>query len=173
MGKFVRYRKGQEQLAADSLSRTNKPVGEAGKNPLWYSPAETDDWREWCERKSWTPSGGYDFKELCEIDESNIITISEPNDLAKIRKYIKPLPKHEHSQKMPLDIDFVEMQKDGIDGLHVTNRYAIDDMFQAWDVDSLVILNEKAIKNCFIEKIDWGKLCPRHYEDEEVHLSEG
>ena len=69
MGKFVHYRKVQEELAVDSLPNANKPVGSGNKHPLWYSPAGTDDWREFCERESWTPEGDYGFREICEEDE--------------------------------------------------------------------------------------------------------
>ncbi len=112
---------------------------------IWGSPTESEEgWRNWC------LSEKYDMKSetevIMEVDTSKFITIDKSSDLNKLPWYKLGFVDLEA-------IDFEKLVKDGVEGIHLTDRGQWNTRLThprslyGWDCETVLILNEKAIKN--------------------------
>lgn len=98
------------------------------------------------------------FEVTCELDEKNILKIESLDDINKLPF----LPRQIRS--MPT-VDWQKLKQSGVDAVYLTERgYGIArselfrnfgskaNCFYTWDVDSVVVLNERCIKSCQIKQ---------------------
>lgn len=121
------------------------------KGGIWASPVESGyGWKEWCD--------GAEFENLekmvkveMKIDIEKFIVIDKHSDMNKLPWYVRiPGTRIEF-------IDFEKLVNEGIEGIHLTEQgekktrfpYIFSDKHRnlyGWDCESILILNERCIK---------------------------
>ena len=147
---------------SDFHLRPIEPDGDNGvckpKGGLWFSPVETRSWEEYCKDNWPSELEKARFEVTCELDEKNILKIESLDDINKLPF----LPRQIRS--MPT-VDWQKLKQSGVDAVYLTERgYGIArselfrnfgskaNCFYTWDVDSVVVLNERCIKSCQIKQ---------------------
>ena len=149
-----------------------KPVGAV----IWASPAETDDWLIWCGAEEFREGSFSKSFTFTLRDPSKIIFIRNEQDLlhaidrfsipdSELDDYWRDV-KETEGKVLAWDpiwggpiicLDFVKMQEEGYDGIHIDagSEYCLYWAFYGWDVNSIAIWNpdQIVVERCYNDDI--------------------
>lgn len=119
-----------------------KPIG-----GLWASPLDSKfGWQDWCQAEKFGDTGKQ-LRVIIDIDMGNFITINSKADLSQLPWY------HLAGLNLLEAIDFEKLAADGVDGIYLTEqgqwatRFSYPQSLYGWDCESILILNERCIKD--------------------------
>ncbi len=141
----------QKPFVLKGISIENGDLPTKPYGGLWTCPGE--QWKEWCEKEEFDNIEAKN-KVIIEAEFKELITIDTEADLHKLQwsidTWTKQYPMH--------FINFEKMKKKGVDGIYLTDagqwatRMTNPYHLYGWDFESLLILNEKCIRNYYEEE---------------------
>jgi hypothetical protein len=116
---------------------------------LWCSPIDSDyGWEKWCRDNSFGDVAHEQMVTL-DVDTTNFVTIDSVEDMETKLPWFQ-------IHDMFWVIDFEKLVQDGVDGIHLTEKGQIDTRWThphslyGWDCETILILNERCIKEVSI-----------------------
>lgn len=118
---------------------------------LWCSPLESDwGWIDWCKAESYGDIE-HEQRVILDLDTSNFVIIDTVKDMEAKLPWVPVV------EGLFWTIDFEKMVREGIDGIHLTENGQVATRFThpislyGWDCETILILNERAIREYTVE----------------------
>jgi len=131
----------------------NKPHHGVG---LWASPVSCYiSWKEWCENEDFHTERLQSHFEFTLKPEAKVLTIKCLNDIEPYTNTIAALKSHDYKgiitpwdyKRLAIDFKAIFDKFDAMELVHSPKTYMElhDGLFNAWDVDSIIIWNKEVI----------------------------
>lgn len=131
---------------------TNKPNGGLWASPLRYNDEFLSAWEEWCIREEFMISSLEKYIQFKLKENAKILTIDSTAAYIKIMESYRQMTIDKYSldfEKISKDFDAVLLTENASIEMHLGLLYSNGNYnyrdFNAWDVESIVILNFDAI----------------------------